>query len=50
MALLHGTAANTVSESGRGFQAVQRPAAAPHAAGYSHPFYWAPFVLIGNYQ
>jgi CHAT domain-containing protein len=50
MALLHGTAANTGSESGRGFQAVQRPAAAPHAAGYSHPFYWAPFVLIGNYQ
>jgi CHAT domain-containing protein/dienelactone hydrolase len=22
----------------------------PHAADYSHPFYWAPFVLIGNYQ
>jgi tetratricopeptide (TPR) repeat protein/CHAT domain-containing protein len=21
-----------------------------HDAGYSHPFYWAPFVLIGNFQ
>lgn len=26
------------------------PASVPHDAGYSHPFYWAPFVLIGNYQ
>lgn len=23
---------------------------ASHTAGYSHPFYWAPFVLTGNYQ
>jgi CHAT domain-containing protein len=22
----------------------------PHAANYAHPFYWAPFVLIGNFQ
>jgi CHAT domain-containing protein len=22
----------------------------PSTAGYSHPFYWAPFVLIGNFQ
>jgi len=21
-----------------------------HEAGYSHPFYWAPFVLIGNFR
>ena len=26
------------------------PAAAANQAGYSHPFYWAPFVLIGNYR
>lgn len=25
-------------------------ASSPHDADYSHPFYWAPFVLIGNYQ
>jgi CHAT domain-containing protein len=24
--------------------------ATTHDADYSHPFYWAPFVLIGNYQ
>jgi CHAT domain-containing protein len=50
MALLHGTTAVTSSGSGRGFQAVQKPGSAPRAAGYSHPYYWAPFVLIGNYQ
>jgi CHAT domain-containing protein len=22
----------------------------PVTASYSHPYYWAPFVLIGNYQ
>jgi CHAT domain-containing protein len=22
----------------------------PSTAGYSHPFYWAPFVFIGNFQ
>jgi CHAT domain-containing protein len=22
----------------------------PHTASYAHPFYWAPFVLIGNFQ
>jgi CHAT domain-containing protein len=28
------------------------PEAAGQSAmkGYSHPFYWAPFVLIGNFQ
>jgi len=50
MAMLHGTVMVAGAGSGRGFQAVQKPAVAAHAAGYSHPFYWAPFVLIGNYQ
>ena len=22
----------------------------PSSLGYAHPYYWAPFVLIGNYQ
>jgi CHAT domain-containing protein len=25
-------------------------AAAKAAAGYAHPYYWAPFVLIGNWK
>jgi len=27
---------------------LHRTASGP--SGYSHPFYWAPFVLIGNYE
>jgi CHAT domain-containing protein len=30
--------------------ATSSSTSAPHGADYSHPFYWAPFVLIGNYQ
>jgi CHAT domain-containing protein len=36
------------SASGRGFEAVEN--AAPVPAGFSHPYYWAPFVLMGNWQ
>jgi CHAT domain-containing protein len=50
IALLRGPAAAPGGGSGRGFQAVPELASAAHEAGYSHPFYWAPFVLIGNYQ
>jgi CHAT domain-containing protein len=34
----------------RGNQAGQQSAATSKEAGLSHPFYWAPFVLIGNFQ
>lgn len=36
---------------GRGFSAVES-AAAPYAGatGYAHPYYWAPFVLMGNWK
>jgi CHAT domain-containing protein len=50
MALLRGPAAAPNTNSERGFQTVQESTPAAHQAGYSHPFYWAPFVLIGNYQ
>jgi CHAT domain-containing protein len=50
MALLHGTIVAPGAGNERGFQAVQKPASPPHGTGYSHPFYWAPFVLTGNYQ
>ena len=34
----------------RGVQAVEDDSAAAPSTGYAHPFYWAPFILIGNYQ
>ena len=34
----------------RGAQRVEASDATKLAAKYSHPFYWAPFVLIGNYR
>jgi CHAT domain-containing protein len=50
MALLRGTAAAPNAAGERGFQTVQETTPTAHEAGYSHPFYWAPFVLIGNYR
>jgi len=46
--LLHGKVNGNVSASGRGFDVVEN--AAPVAAGFTHPYYWAPFVLMGNWQ
>lgn len=39
----------TGAQTGRGFQTSEAPAA-QSSLGYAHPYYWAPFVLIGNYQ
>jgi CHAT domain-containing protein len=50
LAFLRGTAAQAAGGSDRGFNAVREATAASREAGYSHPFYWAPFVLIGNYK
>ena len=50
IAFLRGSAVSRNIESDRGAQRMPTQASAPHIAGYSHPFYWAPFVLIGNYQ
>jgi CHAT domain-containing protein len=50
IAFLRGSSESQGGGSGRGFQAESEPAAVAHDVGYSHPFYWAPFVLIGNYQ
>jgi CHAT domain-containing protein len=50
LAFLHGAAAPSSGATGRGFESVE-PSGTPNAAlGYAHPYYWAPFVLIGNYQ
>jgi CHAT domain-containing protein len=47
LALLKGPTATPGGKSQRGFEVEGQ--AAPQAT-YAHPFYWAPFVLIGNYQ
>jgi CHAT domain-containing protein/Tfp pilus assembly protein PilF len=50
LAFLHGGGAVPGGGTGRGFETVE-PAGTPNAGlGYAHPYYWAPFVLIGNYQ
>jgi CHAT domain-containing protein len=48
LALLRGTATAARAKGQRGLQAADDSAEA--GGNYSHPFYWAPFVLIGNYQ
>jgi CHAT domain-containing protein len=50
LALLRGTAAAPNAAGERGFQTRQDTKPGTHETGYSHPFYWAPFVLIGNFQ
>jgi CHAT domain-containing protein len=50
LAFLRGPAASPKAGSDRGAQRMHGSTSMPYKAGYSHPFYWAPFVLIGNYQ
>jgi CHAT domain-containing protein len=55
LAFLHGAtpASNGAASgggSGRGFETVGQPAQSSGSLGYAHPYYWAPFVLIGNFQ
>ena len=54
LAFLHGAtpASNGATPgggSGRGFETVGQQQQ-PGSLGYAHPYYWAPFVLIGNFQ
>jgi CHAT domain-containing protein len=48
LAFLHGptSAASSNAKGERGSKIEQEL----HTASYAHPFYWAPFVLIGNFQ
>jgi CHAT domain-containing protein len=54
LAFLHGptnaTGAATGAKTGRGFETADQSPAQTSSLGYAHPYYWAPFVLIGNYQ
>jgi CHAT domain-containing protein len=50
LVFVRGTAASPNAATGRGFVAEGEPAPTPGVVDYSHPYYWAPFVLIGNYH
>jgi CHAT domain-containing protein/predicted negative regulator of RcsB-dependent stress response len=50
LAFLNGSAVTPGAKTGRGFQTSETPSATQSSLGYAHPYYWAPFVLIGNYQ
>ena len=50
LALMRGPAVPQAT-AGRGVRTVEDSASPPaQDAGYSLPYYWAPFVLIGNYR
>ena len=46
--LLRGRVKPGTSGSGRGFGTKEREQQT--LAGYAHPYYWAPFVLMGNWR
>jgi CHAT domain-containing protein len=50
LAFLHGASSVTGANTGRGFESASPSSMQTSSLGYSHPYYWAPFVLIGNYQ
>ncbi|MGD0347837.1 MAG: tetratricopeptide repeat protein [Terracidiphilus sp.] len=50
LVFLNGTAIAPGAKTGRGFETSETPSATQSSLGYAHPYYWAPFVLIGNFQ
>ncbi|MGA3332576.1 MAG: tetratricopeptide repeat protein [Terracidiphilus sp.] len=50
LAFLHGGGTVPGGAAGRGFETVGQGPVVQSSLGYAHPYYWAPFVLIGNYQ
>ncbi|HEY1579317.1 MAG TPA: tetratricopeptide repeat protein [Terracidiphilus sp.] len=49
--LLQGRLASQAGAQNRGINADDKePSAASGPADYSHPYYWAPFVLMGNWH
>jgi CHAT domain-containing protein len=50
LAFLHGSATATQAKTGRGVEPIDQASSQTSSLGYAHPYYWAPFVLVGNYQ
>ena len=50
LAFLHGSTVTPGGKTGRGVQIEEDSSTTNAGLGYAHPYYWAPFVLIGNYQ
>lgn len=51
LALLRGATGSIQSPPGdRGFATAASTAKPASMPGYTHPYYWAPFILTGNYQ
>lgn len=50
LAFLQGPAETAGGNADRGFKPVDQSSVKTSRLGYTHPYYWAPFVLIGNYQ
>jgi CHAT domain-containing protein/Tfp pilus assembly protein PilF len=49
--LLQGKVTPQSSAAGRGFTVEgSKPSTSTPPSGYAHPFYWAPFVLMGNWK
>jgi CHAT domain-containing protein len=50
LAFLNGTAIAPAAKTGHGFETTEPSSTTQSSLGYAHPYYWAPFVLIGNFQ
>jgi CHAT domain-containing protein len=50
LALLHGAPVATQTGRARGPHLDEEAPPVRQTNDYSHPYYWAPFVLVGNFQ
>lgn len=49
--LLQGKVTPQSGTAGRGFAVAENESGSQAApTGYAHPYYWAPFVLMGNWR
>jgi CHAT domain-containing protein len=48
--LLSGDAVAAKTDANRGVTLVDAPSTSNGTTNWSHPYYWAPFILIGNWK